>query len=111
MNLGDPAHWGILIDLQSWLVVKTEGWERGCGDNTSRPVCVLCYDAVLESVWDNPVSACQSAVDINDKPLWCQAVTHTSAGCLSSCSNGQALTPFHVNEDSPAADKKIVDGL
>lgn len=40
------------------------------------------------------------------KPLWCQAVTHTSTGCLSSCSNGQALTPFHVNEDSPVTDKK-----
>ena len=38
---------GILIDLQSWPVVKTEGWERGCGDNTSRPVYVPYYGAVL----------------------------------------------------------------
>lgn len=44
------------------------------------------------------------------KPLWCQAVTHTSTGCLSSCSNGQALTPFHVNEDSPVTDKKKNSG-
>lgn len=48
---------GILIDLQSWPVVKTEGWERGCGDNTSRPVCVPYYGAVLKSVWDNTVLA------------------------------------------------------
>lgn len=38
---------GILADLQSWPMVKTEGWERGCGDNTSRPVYVPYYDAVL----------------------------------------------------------------
>lgn len=47
----------ILIDLQSLPVVKTEGWDRGCGDNTSRPVYVLYYGAVLPSVWDNTVLA------------------------------------------------------
>lgn len=97
---------GILIDLQSWLVVKTERWERSCRDNTSRPVYIPYYDAVLQSVRDNTVFAARVLLTSLTKPPWCQAVTHTSTGCLSSCSNGQALTPFHVNEESPATDKK-----
>ena len=92
----------ILADLQS----RPERWERGCGDNTSRPRPrpILCCCPV-ECPGQYGVS-CQSAVDIIDKPLWCQAVTHTSAGCLSLCSDSRALTPFHVNEDSPVTDKK-----
>lgn len=38
---------GIFVDLQSWLVGNSEGWERGCGDRTSHYVYMPCYDAVL----------------------------------------------------------------
>lgn len=50
---GQPSASGILVDLESWPVVKAEGWERGRRDNASRPVYVSYYGTVLSSAWDN----------------------------------------------------------